>query len=101
PASAIAEWVRNDRDRQVGIAEASRLRLSEGREGGRANRHCRGLMFRRFYTVVDTPRRAGSSVTRTGDDRIALCGDVLNHGIAGRNLSALAMPDDTCYTVIS
>ena len=98
-ARADAERMGNHRDRQVAVAERFRLRASQTGESSRADRDRREPALRRLYAVVDTPRRAGPSVARARDDRVALAGHVLQHGVSDRHLPRLAVLDDPGHAV--
>ena len=83
--------MRNHRDRQARIAERARLRPPSVTNAVEQI-VTRGLSaLRHFNAVVDTPRRAGPSVARAGDDHVALAGQRFDRsrGFAGTEADGL------------
>jgi hypothetical protein len=97
-ARAQPERMRNDRDRQAGVAERARLRFPERDKCSRTDRDRGRSALRYFDTVVDTPRRAGASVARARNDYVALTAELFYHfGLRrdrSRRLSALDYASD-------
>src|SRR5689334_2540091 len=88
--------MRDDGDGQPWIAERGSLCLAERLERGRADSHGGMTAFRYLYVVVDTPRRAGPSITRSGDHEVALLRELVDYLLWGRHRSAtLGALDDS------
>jgi hypothetical protein len=68
--------VRYDRDRQIRAAQRFKLRTSQCHERSRANDERGDTLFRGFYTVVDTPRRARTSIAGSCNDKVASLRDI-------------------------
>src|SRR5258705_10636072 len=90
-----------DRDRKMGMPQPFALRGPQTGNRGRTYRHRRKPVLRRLYTVVDTPRRASSSITRSGNHRIALFIQFLHHRIGcGKTWTSLAALDNGSSAVL-
>ena len=60
------------------MSQRARLRLAQSDERIRHHRDRGASALGDFYTVVDTPRRAGASVAGAGDHQVALRGEFVD-----------------------
>ena len=63
----------DDRERQIGYAQGLSFSPPQGNELGGANCHRRHPAFFQFDGVVDTPRRARTSIPNRVENDVALC----------------------------
>src|ERR1044071_7863799 len=94
--------MRYHRNRNTFDAEGFQLRTPQRGECFRADEHRRHTAPQSFDRVVDTPRRARTSIAAAGDDEIAALLDILQHAArSGHRSSGLAMLDHAADAVIA
>src|SRR5450830_680792 len=79
-----AQWMRDLEQRQLRHAKGARLRLAQLEKWSGINDGGDETTFPEFCHVVDTPRRARSSVGHCADDEVSLRGELIEHLLGSR-----------------